>query len=184
MIPIHLDPASAQVALIGRNGLALRRLTWLRAANATPDVWSDEPSAALVASAGAALTLRLPKPRELERYAAIWIADLPLESARETASAARSAGVLVNVEDVTSLSDFHTPAVVHRGKLTLSAGTGGASPAVARAARERLEATFPEGWSDAIEDIAHARALLREQGASFDTLVADARGRLTSRGLI
>lgn len=184
MIPIHLDPASAQVALIGRNGLAVRRLAWLRAAKAAPDVWSDEPSAALTESAGAGLTLRLPKPRELERYAAIWIADLPLEIARGIAGAARAAGVLVNVEDVTSLSDFHTPAVVHRGKLTLTAGTGGTSPAVARAARERLEDAFPEDWADVMDDIAAARVALRARGASFDALVADARGRLTSRGLI
>jgi precorrin-2 dehydrogenase/sirohydrochlorin ferrochelatase len=91
---------------------------------------------------------------------------------------------LVNVEDVLPLSDFHTPAIVRRGRLTLTAGTGGASPAVARAARERLEDAFPEGWAEATEEIADARAALREQGASFDTLVADARGRLNQRGLV
>jgi precorrin-2 dehydrogenase/sirohydrochlorin ferrochelatase len=90
---------------------------------------------------------------------------------------------LVNVEDVVPLCDFHTPAVVRRGKLTLAVGTGGASPAVARVARERLEAAFPPGWGEALDEIAEARARLRADGASFDTLSADARRRLSERGL-
>ena len=80
--------------------------------------------------------------------------------------------------------DFHTPAVVRRGKLTLTAGTGGASPAVARAAREQLEAAFPTDWSRALDEIAEARATLRAKGASFDALVDDARDRLAAHGLI
>jgi precorrin-2 dehydrogenase/sirohydrochlorin ferrochelatase len=99
------------------------------------------------------------------------------------ANAARSANVLVNVEDVLPLCDFHTPAVLRRGQLTLAAGTGGASPAVARAARERLEAAFPESWALALKEIAQSRAVLRQKGAGFDALVADARARLAEHGL-
>jgi precorrin-2 dehydrogenase/sirohydrochlorin ferrochelatase len=95
-----------------------------------------------------------------------------------------SAGVLVNVEDVIALCDFHTPAVLRRGALTLAAGTGGASPAVARAARERLEDAFPEEWSHALDGIAKARAALRAQGAGPATLAADARARLAQHGLL
>jgi siroheme synthase (precorrin-2 oxidase/ferrochelatase) len=68
--------------------------------------------------------------------------------------------------------------------LTLTAGTGGASPAVARAARERLEEAFPDVWADALEEIAEARAVLRNDGAAFETLVADARARLAHHGLV
>jgi precorrin-2 dehydrogenase/sirohydrochlorin ferrochelatase len=113
----------------------------------------------------------------------VWIADLPVEKAEVLANAARSAHVLVNVEDVLPLCDFHTPAVVRRGKLTLSVGTGGSSPAVARAAREQLEEAFPEAWADALDEIAESRVRLRQQGATFDALVADARARLAQHGL-
>jgi precorrin-2 dehydrogenase / sirohydrochlorin ferrochelatase len=95
-----------------------------------------------------------------------------------------SANVLINVEDCLPLCDFHTPAVVRRGKLTLTAGTGGASPAVARAARERLEEAFPNTWEAALDEIAQARTELRARSASFDALVADARERLSQHGLI
>lgn len=182
MIPLYLDPAHARIALIGRSALAVRRLLWLKNGGAAPDVWSDEPSVDLVAMGGR-IERRLPNAAELATYHAVWIADLPVEKAEVLANAARSAHVLVNVEDVLPLCDFHTPAVVRRGKLTLSVGTGGSSPAVARAAREQLEEAFPEAWAEALDEIAESRVRLRQQGATFDALVADARARLAQHGL-
>lgn len=184
MIPLYLDPARARIALIGRGTLALRRLQWLIGGGAAPDVWSDAPSLELEQAAGVALRHTLPERRALSAYQAIWIADLPRDEADVIASQAREGNVLVNVEDVPALCDFHTPAVLRRGKLVLSAGTGGASPAVARAARERLEAAFPEAWAPALDAIAASRANLRAEGANFDALVDDARTRLAQHGLI
>jgi precorrin-2 dehydrogenase/sirohydrochlorin ferrochelatase len=126
---------------------------------------------------------RMPNATELARYGAIWIAGLDAQKSQSLAEAGRDAGALVNVEDVVELCDFHTPAVVRRGRLTLAAGTGGASPAVARAARERLEQAFTADWAAALDDIADARTRLRKNGAGFDALVADARARLTQHGL-
>ena len=183
MIPIHIDPVHARIGLIGRDALTLRRLAWLRDAGAEPDVWSDAPSADLL-NAAPKLETRIPGLGEVARYHAIWIADLAPDEAAPLAKAARDAHVLVNVEDQTALCDFHTPAIMRRGKLTISAGTGGASPAVARAVREHLEQAFPHSWGDAIEDIAEARAALRRSGVSMDALAADARQRLSARGLI
>lgn len=184
MIPLYLDPAQARVAIVGRGALAVRRLQWLVEAGATPDVWSDAPTFELVNAAGAVLRNGLPGLAELAQYHAVWIADLTRDEAEGLAVTAGSVNVLVNVEDVKALCDFHTPAVVRRGKLTLAAGTGGASPAVARAARERLEAAFPEEWAHALDVIAKARAVLREEGADFDALVKDARTRLADHGLM
>lgn len=182
MIPIYLDPAAVRVALIGRSALCVRRLAWLKASGAEPDIWSDAPSPELVAISDT-IARRLPSGDEIKRYQAIWIADLPPEVARELADAARAVGVLVNVEDVPALCDFHTPAVTRRGRLTLAAGTGGASPAVTRAVRERLETTFPDVWGVALDEIADARTVLRSEGASVDALVEDARTRLARHGL-
>ncbi|HYD86875.1 MAG TPA: NAD(P)-dependent oxidoreductase [Vitreimonas sp.] len=183
MIPVFIDPAATRIALIGRATLAARRLNWLKQAGAAPDVWSDAPDAGLENAAGDRLERRLPSAQELMRYHAVWIADLPREFAAPLAEAARTAAVLVNVEDVTDLCDFHTPAVVRRGRLTLAVGTGGASPAAARAARERLEAAFPVAWAEALDEIADARVALRRLGAPAETLIADAGARLARHGL-
>jgi precorrin-2 dehydrogenase/sirohydrochlorin ferrochelatase len=184
MIPLLLDPAIARVAVVGRGAGALRRFQWLRRGGASPDVWSDAPSALLVAAAGDALRVGLPSQTQLSPYRAVWVVDLPHAEARPLAEAARAQGVLVNVEDEPPLCDFHTPAVVRRGKLTMAVGTGGASPAVARAVRERLETAFPDVWGEVLEEIGNARARLRARGESGETLARDARARLRQRGLM
>lgn len=183
MIPILIDPAATHIALIGRGDLALRRLEWLQRGGAHPDVWSDAPSPELRAAAGESLHERLPASDELAAYHALWICDFAPEQAQVLATRARAQGVLVNVEDIVPLCDFHTPAVVRRGRLTLAVGTGGASPAVARAARERLEEAFPEVWGEALDEVAQARVALRAKGAAPATLADDARARLARHGL-
>lgn len=183
MIPVYLDPARIRIALIGRGALAARRVRWLREGGADPDIWSDAPAEELAESAARGLVNRLPRREDFAGYHLAWIADLPRDEAEQVASAAREAGILVNVEDVVSLCDFHTPAVVRRGGLTLAAATGGASPAVARIARERLEAVFPPQWGEALDEVARARQTLRSAGADGETLAADARHRLNDHGL-
>lgn len=182
MIPVHLDPAMIRIALIGNGGLTVRRLRWLRDGGAEPLVWADDPSAELLAAA-AELRRRLPTTEELAAFHVVWIADLPEAVAQGLAEAVRALGRLVNVEDVNPLCDFHTPAVVRRGALTLSAGTGGGSPAVAKAARERLAEAFAPTWGEALADIAQARRRLKDQGADAQTVAADARARLQAFGI-
>lgn len=184
MIPIYLDPISVRVAVVGNGALALRRLAWLREAGAEPDVWSAAPSAELAAAAGKRHNRRLPSRADLACYHAVWIADVAPAEAEALAAAGQRLRVLINVEDAPALCGFHTPAVVRRGKLTLAAGTGGASPAVARAARERLERAFPQSWAPALDEIASSRAELRKQGAGPEALMADARERLAGLGLL
>jgi precorrin-2 dehydrogenase/sirohydrochlorin ferrochelatase len=183
MIPLFLDPAQVAIGLVGRGDLAVRRLDWLKAAGADPVVWSDAPSRALKAAAAERLVLHLPRPAEIARLQALWVADLPQDLAGPLAADARDVRVLVNVEDVLPLCDFHTPAVVRRGRMTVAIATGGASPAAAGVARERISAALPEVWAEALEDIAEARAALKAQGADMAALKADALARLAARGL-
>jgi len=184
MIPIYLDPLASRIALVGRGDRAVSRLEWLVRAGAAPDVWSDAPSESLVAASGQFLRRRLPAVADLRGYQLVWVADLPANLAEPIAATARAERVLINVEDVKPLCDFHSPAVVRRGALTLAAGTGGASPAVAKAVRERLEQTFPPEWGDALDVIARAREDLREKGATGEKLMTEARAVLASRGLV
>lgn len=184
MIPLFLDPAKARIALVGEGEKCERRLAWLRRLGGAPTVFSAAPSEALRKAAGAALVERWPDGDDLRGLAALWVADAPENVAREASEAARRCNVLVNVEDVKPLSDFHNPGIVKRGRLVLAAGTGGASPAAASLVRARLEAVFPEEWADALDELAEARDRAREAGESLDALTADARAILSRRALI
>ena len=51
--------------------------------------------------------------------------------------------VLLNVVDVTHLCTFIAPSVANRGEVTIATSTGGASPALARTFREKIETECP-----------------------------------------
>jgi siroheme synthase-like protein len=184
MIPVMLDPARLRIGLAGRGALAQKRLHWFRSLGAEPELYSDTPDGPFAIEAGDRLMPRLPDSGDLAALDLLWIADLETNAAAALATHARRAKVLVNVEDVLAFCDFHTPAVVKRGRLVLAAGTGGASPAVAAAVRGKLEDAFPMGWDTALEDIAAARLRLREGGAQPAEVAADARARLAAAKLI
>src|ERR1700743_2446278 len=69
----------------------------------------------------------------------LFIAGLDEVSSERLAKLGRTQGLLVNVEDVPVLCDFHVPAAVRRGDLVLTVSTGGKAPGLARLIREWLE---------------------------------------------
>ena len=88
------------------------------------------------------------------------IADL----GRRVRQEAQASGVWINVADRPELCDFFVPAVVRRGDLTLAVSTNGASPALARRLRERLERDLGPEYAGALETLRAERArLLREE---------------------
>jgi precorrin-2 dehydrogenase/sirohydrochlorin ferrochelatase len=183
MIPIILDGRQLPIALVGRGEIAERRLAWLLdggAENLT--VYSDRPSTALAALAGARLAAHLPSPAEQARVRVLWIADLPLVEARPIAAAAREAGVLVNVEDVLAACDFHNPSLVRRGDLLLTVSTGGKSPGLAARIRRRLEASFGPEWADRLELVATKRTAWRRRPRRLEEIARLTDAAIDRRG--
>jgi precorrin-2 dehydrogenase / sirohydrochlorin ferrochelatase len=180
LIPIHLDPACLRVGLIGNGALALRRLDWLRALDCEPQIWSPAPEPAFGDRAGADLIRRLPNKSEIEALNIVWIADLDVPTGQNLAAIARANKVIVNVEDVLDLCDFHTPALVRRGKLLVSAGTSGASPAAAGYVRRLLEAVFPPAWNEVLTDLSALRQTMRKQGAQPSAVITAAKLHLAA----
>ena len=73
------------------------------------------------------------------------------------ATAARTAGALVNVVDDIPACDWAMPAIVRRGELLVAIGTGGASPALARKMRERLETEYGPEWAEVLRVLREVR---------------------------
>ena len=67
------------------------------------------------------------------------------EGASGFASAARAAGVPVNVIDKPAFCDFSFGAIVNRSPLVIGISTDGAAPVFAQAIRAKLEALLPKG---------------------------------------
>jgi uroporphyrin-III C-methyltransferase/precorrin-2 dehydrogenase/sirohydrochlorin ferrochelatase len=85
--------------------------------------------------------------------AAIAVADCADDAAAaDFATAARMAGVPVNVIDRPAFSDFTFGAIVNRSPLVIGISTDGASPVFAQMIRAKIEALIPRGfarWAEA-----------------------------------
>jgi precorrin-2 dehydrogenase/sirohydrochlorin ferrochelatase len=171
MIAVALDPAAAPVAVAGRGGPALRRFLALRAGGARHLLlFTDQPYEELDGAVRTALRNFLPGGAELAELRAIWIAGLPEERAAELAALARSARVLVNVEDTPALCDFHNVAEVRRGDLLLTVSTAGASPGLAARIRARIAAEYSAEWADRVALLRKHRARWRREGGDVAAL--------------
>ncbi len=149
MLPIVLDQDEIAAGLAGAGDGAARRRALLEEAGITPiAIDADAPAEAL------------------GRLTILLVAGLERETAARLAARARAIGVLVNVEDEPALCDFHVPAILRRGDLTVSVSTGGRAPGLARLLREWLEKKLHLEWSARLDDIGQARAAWREAGHS------------------
>lgn len=182
MIPLALDPARVRVALAGQGPLARRRLSQLRDAGADPAVFSPSPDADFTEFAGAGLVRSLPADADLTGVRVLFVAGLEDAEASALAERARALGILVNVEDVIPLCDFHVPSLVRRGDLLLTVSTGGKSPALAQMVREKLEALFPAAWAERLAEIAALRDRLRAEGAPGPAILRATRDFVAGKG--
>lgn len=89
------------------------------------------------------------------------------EGAAAFATAARAAGVPVNVIDKPAFCDFSFGAIVNRSPLVIGISTDGAAPVFAQAIRAKLEALLPKGFADWAAAAARWRGALKLAGLSF-----------------
>ena len=165
MLPIVLDPTRLKAGLAGRGEALAHRAAFLADAGVTVRLLSMDVSDEVLA----ALDL-------------LFVAGLPEGEVRLLTGRARALGVLVNVEDVLPLCDFHVPAVVRRGDLLLTVSTGGTSPALARQVREYLAKSFGAEWSHRLDMLGQARAKLRSQGLGPAIVSEKVRALVTEKG--
>ena len=166
MYPVVFDPAYIRAVVVGKGPGARRRLAGLEAAGVQEVmVFCPDPDEQLTAHAGERLIRRLPSGSDLEGATLVLVAGLDDDAAEGVAVDARAAGIPVNVEDRTSLCDFHMPATIRRGDLLLTASTGGRAPGLARAIREHLGVGFGPEWAERLDTLAKARQTWREDGA-------------------
>ena len=166
LLPIVIDGTRIRVSVAGQGDGLRRRLALLADAGiGSPVIFPESP------------------PFDFSGVALLFVAGLDMTRSTELATAARSSRVLVNVEDMPALCDFHVPAQIRRGDLLVTISTAGKSPGLARILRERLERGFGPEWEGIVDSMASARREWREQGLSpdevsrrtralFDTLAA------------
>jgi precorrin-2 dehydrogenase / sirohydrochlorin ferrochelatase len=167
MLPIVIDPAAVRVGVAGQGDGLHRRLK----------VLSDAGLAEPIVFDGV-----LPAESDLLGLRILFVAGWGRERSHAIAAVARTAGLLINVEDQPELCDFHVPAAVRRGDLLLTVSTGGQSPGLARLLREKLERLFGPEWRGRVEAIAQERAEWRAAGLDPGSVSARTRDLINARG--
>ena len=167
MLPIVLNPTAIRIGVAGHGEGLKRRLDLVSQAGVGKVSVFDD---------------KLPSRDDLNSLSVLFVAGLDPAQSRELASAARSAGTLVNVEDQPDLCDFHVPASVRRGELLFTVSTGGQSPGLSRLLREEIEHHFGPEWSDRMDEIARSRSGWRAAGIDPGGVSERTRALVKSRG--
>jgi precorrin-2 dehydrogenase/sirohydrochlorin ferrochelatase len=146
LLPIVLNEQAVKVGLAGVGEALERRNAALVEAGVTP------------------VQVSLDRLSDLSRLTLLYVAGIPKAEAARLAERAREAGILVNVEDIPELCDFHAPATVRRGDLLVTVSTAGRAPGLARLIREWLSAKLGNEWSGQLDTVSERRAEWRAQG--------------------
>lgn len=112
----------------------------------------------------------------------LFVAGLPAAESEALALRARRIGILVNVEDIPHLCDFHVPAIVRRGDLLFSVSTRGRAPGLARRLREWLEQRFGPEWDGRSSELGAARERWRGEGVAAGDISVRTRAIIDEKG--
>lgn len=135
-LPLSWPLENRQVVLIGAGAWAIRKLTLLNRTPAKVTVFAP------LADLTDALP-RWPEAAELADASLIIVAFDDRTLAEKGAGLARTSRAPLNVVDFPDLSDFHVPAIIDRGTLSIGVATGGTAPVLARETRRKIEAAVP-----------------------------------------
>jgi len=157
-LPVFFALAGRRAVLAGASPAAAWKAELLSAAGAEVAVFAsaicEEMHALAAAPPGGDIVLHRrdwDAPDLLGAAIAVGAFDGDAEALR-FATAARAAGVPVNVIDRPAFCDISFGAIVNRSPLVIGISTDGAAPAFAQAIRAKLEALIPVGfarWADA-----------------------------------
>ena len=163
--PLFLLLEDRPVLVVGAGAVGARKIEALLDSGARVTVVAPavgDEVRALAEAGRVALQEREFEDGDAEGKAVIIAATASREANEAVAAAARRRNIPVNVVDVPELCDFHVPAVIRRGRLTVAVSSGGAAPGLTRRLahelRERLEPTLGE-YLDLVES---ARLRIRE----------------------
>jgi uroporphyrin-III C-methyltransferase / precorrin-2 dehydrogenase / sirohydrochlorin ferrochelatase len=172
-LPVFLALEGKRAVVAGGTAAAAWKAELLSASGALVEVYADQVCDELSQLAadpprGTVTINRLNWSPEILEGAAVAVGAFEDdEGASEFASAARAAGVPVNVIDKPAFCDFSFGAIVNRSPLVIGISTDGAAPVFAQAIRAKLEALLPNGFADWAAAAGRWRNLLKASGLSF-----------------
>jgi precorrin-2 dehydrogenase/sirohydrochlorin ferrochelatase len=163
-VPIFLDVTGRRCLVIGGGEVAARKVASLLDAGAEVTVVSPSLIDELQDLARERRIRHLNRTCEagdMAGAALVYAASDDAQLHKRLHDEACERGIPINVADAPELCTFIAPAVVSRGSLKIAVSTEGASPAMARRIRRRLERLFGPEYGLALEVLRAARIHLK-----------------------
>ncbi len=171
-LPVCLDLLDTPALVVGGGPVAARRIDLLRRAGARVTVVAPEllaPLAGLARDGFLRWHERHFEPADVVEARIVIAATDDRAVNAAVASAARAAGIPVNVVDAPELSSFIVPAIVDRSPILVAITSGGVAPLLATRLRERIEAQLDESWGRLAVFAGRWRARIRAATAAGAT---------------
>jgi len=169
-LPLVHNAKRCDFVIVGGGAVATRKVRTLVKAGANVTVISPEVSDDIQALADAGqVTLQCRSVADDEAYPSGAYVVLATENSGVNAvqaARARTAGASICRTDIQDDNDFIFPAVVDRSPLLVAVSTSGATPALTRYVKERLEAFIPDDYRRLASWMETLRSRLRDSGTS------------------
>ncbi|PHR61047.1 MAG: uroporphyrinogen-III C-methyltransferase [Robiginitomaculum sp.] len=145
-LPIHVDLKEAKILIVGGGRAAeakMRTLVNTQAALIVVAMDISDEIQKWVSADKCVWKQRAYKKSDISGVRLVYLAseDIALDS--RVAEHAHAQNILVNRADDKQASDFFSPAIIDRSPVTISIGTEGTSPALARALKQDIESRLP-----------------------------------------
>ncbi|OHB86083.1 MAG: siroheme synthase [Planctomycetes bacterium RIFCSPHIGHO2_02_FULL_40_12] len=157
--PIYLDVKGKRCVIVGGGKVAYRKVCSLKESGADVIVVSPDICSEMADVEGITL-IKTKYEEKFLRGALLVIAATDNEAVNEkVALDAGKRNLIVNVVDHPELCSFIVPSTINRGDLCISISTGGASPAVAKSIREKLEDVFGSEYEEYLNLLTKMRSI-------------------------
>ena len=166
--PVFLDLAGVPVLVVGAGPIGVRKAEALQRAGARVRVVATALDEALERDRYDDVRERPFQTDDLDGMRLVITATGDADVDAAVSAAARARGIWTNAADQPVDCEFILPAIARSGRVTVAVSTDGASPALAKALRDRIATMLGDEVAALAEELAEARAAVKAGGGSTE----------------
>jgi len=166
--PVFLDLADVPVLVVGAGPIGARKAQALHEAGARVRVVATALGPDFDRDRYDDVRERPFRADDLDEVRLVITATGDVDVDAAVSAAARARGIWTNAADQPVDCEFILPAIARSGRVTVAVSTDGASPALAKALRDRIATMLGDDVAALAEELAEARAAVKADGRSTE----------------